>query len=65
VPKSTLHRYLEEFDFCYSNRVGLGVDDVDRVLKGIVGKRLAYQQLVTEGLYGRNKGRKAKAPPKA
>jgi hypothetical protein len=41
-----LHRYLAEFDFRYSNRVRLGVDDVaraDRTLKGIVGKRLTYQ----------------------
>ncbi|HML07754.1 MAG TPA: IS1595 family transposase [Xanthobacteraceae bacterium] len=41
-----LHRYLAEFDFRYSNRVGLGVSDVgraDRALKGIVGKRLTYQ----------------------
>ena len=41
-----LHRYLAEFDFRYSNRVALGVDDVaraDRTLKGIVGKRLTYR----------------------
>lgn len=41
-----LHRYLAEFDFRYSNRLSLGVDDAaraDRVLKGIVGKRLTYQ----------------------
>ncbi len=41
-----LHRYLAEFDFRYSNRVALGVDDVersDRALKGIVGKRLTYR----------------------
>ena len=41
-----LHRYLAEFDFRYSNRVRLGVDDVeraDRTLKGIVGKRLTYR----------------------
>ena len=42
-----LHRYLAEFDFRYSNRVKLGIDDVaraDRALKGIVGKRLTYKQ---------------------
>ncbi len=42
-----LHRYLAEFDFRYSNRVRLGVDDVaraDRALAGIVGKRLTYKQ---------------------
>jgi len=41
-----LHRYLSEFDFRYSNRVALGVHDVeraDRALKGIVGKRLTYR----------------------
>ncbi len=40
-----LHRYLAEFDFRYSNRVQLGVDDVERTaraVKGIVGKRLTY-----------------------
>jgi len=42
---STLHRYLTEFDFRYSNRVKLGVDDKARAvsaLKGISGKRLTY-----------------------
>ena len=41
-----LHRYLAEFDFRYSHRVKLGVNDVqraDRALKSIVGKRLTYQ----------------------
>jgi len=41
-----LHRYLAEFDFRYSNRVKLGVDDIartERALKGIVGKRLTYR----------------------
>ena len=43
-----LHRYLAEFDFRYSNRVKLGVDDVtraERALKGVVGKRLTYQTI--------------------
>jgi hypothetical protein len=42
-----LHRYMAEFDFRYSNRVALGVDDherADRALKGIVGKRLTYRR---------------------
>ena len=42
-----LHRYLAEFDFRYSNRVGLGVNDegrTSRMVQGIVGKRLTYQQ---------------------
>jgi hypothetical protein len=41
-----LHRYLSEFDFRYSNRIRLGVDDVqrtERAIKGIVGKRLTYR----------------------
>ena len=42
-----LHRYLAEFDFRYSNRIALGVDDVtraDHALAGVVGKRLSYRQ---------------------
>jgi len=41
-----LHRYLAEFDFRYSNRARLGVDDVERTeraVKGVVGKRLTYR----------------------
>lgn len=41
-----LHRYLAEFDFRYNNRVALGVEDnerADKILKGVVGKRLTYQ----------------------
>jgi hypothetical protein len=41
-----LHRYLAEFDFRYSNRVALGINDIaraDRALKGILGKRLTYE----------------------
>lgn len=42
-----LHRYLAEFDFRYNNRIALGVDDQarsERAIRGIVGKRLTYQQ---------------------
>ncbi|MGY3441562.1 IS1595 family transposase [Bradyrhizobium sp. USDA 4473] len=42
-----LHRYLAEFDFRYSNRVALGVDDQDRAekaIRGATGKRLTYRQ---------------------
>ena len=42
-----LHRYLSEFDFRYSNRVALGVDDAERAeraMKGAVGRRLTYRQ---------------------
>lgn len=41
-----LHRYLAEFDFRYNNRKALGVEDserADKLLKGVVGKRLTYQ----------------------
>lgn len=41
-----LHRYLAEFDFRYSNRVGLGIDDkcrTEMALKGGHGKRLTYR----------------------
>ena len=42
-----LQRYLHEFDFRYSNRVALGVDDAERTtraVKGAEGKRLLYRQ---------------------
>ncbi len=42
-----LHRYLAEFDFRYSNRIALGVNDevrADRALQGIAGKRLTYRR---------------------
>ena len=42
-----LHRYIAEFDFRYSNREKLGVDDEQRtlrVLSGITGKRLTYRR---------------------
>jgi len=41
-----LHRYLAEFEFRYSHREGTGCNDEDRanrMLSGIVGKRLTYQ----------------------
>jgi len=42
-----LHRYLSEFDFRYSNRSALGIEDTERAdlaLKGITGKRLTYRR---------------------
>jgi transposase-like protein len=42
-----LHRYLAKFEFRYSHREKVGVDDAaraDLMLKGVVGKRLTYQQ---------------------
>jgi transposase-like protein len=41
-----LHRYLAEFDFRYSNREALGINDAARAeiaLRGVVGKRLTYE----------------------
>jgi len=46
VSEKHLHRYAAEFDFRHNNRIALGVDDVtraDRVLSGVVGKRLTYE----------------------
>ena len=43
-----LHRYLAEFDFRYSNREALGCNDADRserLLLGVVGKRLTCQTI--------------------
>ena len=41
-----MNRYLAEYDFRYSNRAALGVNDSDRsdnFLTSAVGKRLTYQ----------------------
>jgi ISXO2-like transposase domain len=46
VSEAHLHRYLTEFDFRYSNREKLGVDDTaraSRALKGAKGRRLTYE----------------------
>lgn len=42
-----LQRYLHEYDFRYSNRIALGVNDEERAaraVKGAEGKRLTYRQ---------------------
>ncbi|MEQ1901488.1 MAG: IS1595 family transposase [Devosia sp.] len=47
VSEQHLSRYLKEFDFRYSNRSALGVEDTERAaraLEGTVGKRLMYSQ---------------------
>ena len=47
VSEAHLHRYLAEFDFRYSNRSKLGVEDAERAalaMKGAEGKRLTYNQ---------------------
>ena len=44
-----VNRYLAEFDFRYSNRVAMGIDDGVRsliALKGVRGKRLTYRRPV-------------------
>ena len=41
-----MQRYLNEFDFRYNNRAGLGINDGERVVRalmGIEGKRLTYR----------------------
>lgn len=46
VSQQHLKRYLAEFDFRYNERSALGIEDEERMtksLKGIVGKRLTYQ----------------------
>jgi transposase-like protein len=46
VSEAHLHRYLSEFDFRYSHREKLGVNDVNRAslaLKGAKGRRLTYE----------------------
>jgi transposase-like protein len=53
VSEAHLARYLAEFDFRYSNRSGLGVNDTmrtDEALRGIGGKRLTYRRS-GEGAY--------------
>jgi transposase-like protein len=44
-----LHRYLAEYDFRYSNRIRLGIDDekrADNAIKGTRGKRLTYREAI-------------------
>ncbi len=58
VSEAHLHRYLAEFDFRYSNRERLGVNDTQRAsiaLKGAKGKRLTYETV------GRGRGTEARA----
>ena len=46
VSEAHLHRYLSEFDFRYSNREAVGINDIsraDRALVGTKGKRLTYE----------------------
>jgi len=46
VSEAHLQRYLHEFDFRYSNRSALGIEDeqrADRAIQGAKGKRLTYE----------------------
>jgi transposase-like protein len=48
VSEAHLQRYLTEFDFRYSNRVKLGINDVERtdlVIQGAQGRRLTYRSV--------------------
>ena len=48
VSEAHLQRYLTEFDFRYSNRAKLGVDDVERTdlaIQGAQGRRLTYRKV--------------------
>jgi hypothetical protein len=55
VSQQHLKRYLAEFDFRYNERAALGVDDAtraDRLVRGIVGKRLMYRDSSAAGNRG-------------
>jgi transposase-like protein len=52
VSEAHLFRYLNEFDFRYSNREKLGINDTDRAsvaLKGAKGRRLTYETTLFDG----------------
>jgi hypothetical protein len=52
VSEAHLQRYLTEFDFRYSNREKLGINDVARAslaLKGAKGRRLTYETTLFNG----------------
>ena len=58
-----LHRYLAEFDFRYSNRAELGIDDVFRSNRALVGAkgRLMYRDF-TDGIRLRKRNSTAVTP---
>lgn len=48
VSEAHLNRYLAEFDFRYSNRAELGVNDefrAEKAIAGLIGKRLTYRRI--------------------
>jgi hypothetical protein len=44
-----LHRYLAEFNFRYSNRAALGINDVDRATNALRGVTAARPDAVSDG----------------
>jgi hypothetical protein len=57
VSPQHLKRYLAEFDFRYNERSSLGVNDearADKLIHGIVGKRLMYKDSSTASSAGRS-----------
>lgn len=47
VSKAHLHRYLAGFNFRYNQRISLGINGDQRMVKathGVVGKRLTYRR---------------------
>jgi transposase-like protein len=53
VSPQHLKRYLAEFDFRYNERQALGISDEarsDRIIRGIVGKRLTYRDSSAEAM---------------
>jgi len=51
VSEAHLQRYLQEFDFRYTNRTAQGVNDTERAIKAlgqIQGKRLTYRRTVQQ-----------------
>jgi len=65
ISEEHLHRYLAEFDFRYSNRKALGVEDQERaekIVTSVIGKRLTYR--TTRGA-GRQNQTLSNPPPAA
>jgi transposase-like protein len=65
VSEEHLHRYLAEFDFRYSNRIALGVNDVERTeraIRGIVASGSHIERLLGQRHEGKNQKRAAKDP---
>ena len=42
-----LHRYLSEFDFRYSNRIRLGIDDVERTERALTARGSLIERLIS------------------